>query len=161
VPCARRWISRGARRREVGDPVKAAGEPDSYGVAHLPFRGPRAKFFFVDPGEVAGIQQREGAIGFDAPGATYPHRDARGRCSFETLAEEHRPGDAALQELGRIVHRADFADELHFTPESAGLRTVSHGFPLMAGNDHELVAKASLVYDALYASLRERHERTE
>lgn len=124
------------------------------------FVDPGAKIFFVEPGEVAGIQQREGAIGFDAPGATYPHRDARGRCSFEALAEEHRPGDAALQELGRIVHGADFADEVHVTPESAGLRTISHGFPLVAADDHEIVAKASFVYDALYASLRLRHERT-
>ena len=124
------------------------------------FVDPGAKIFFVDPREVAGIQQSEGAIGFDAPGATYPHRDARGRCSFEVLAEEHRPADAALQELGRIVHGADFADEVHVTPESAGLRAISHGFPLVAENDHEIVAKASFVYDALYASLRERHERT-
>jgi hypothetical protein len=124
------------------------------------FVDPGAEILFVDPGEVAGIQQHEGAIGFDAPGATYPHRDARGRCSFEALVEEHRPGDGALQELGRIVHGADFADEVHFTPESAGLRTLSHGFPLVAADDHEIVAKASFVYDALYASLRERHERT-
>lgn len=119
------------------------------------FVDPDAKILFVDPAEVMGIQQREGAIGFDAPGATYPHRDARGRCSFEALAEEHRPDDVALQRLGSIVHGADFADEVSTTPESAGLRTISQGFPLVAPDDHELVEKASFVYDALYASLRE------
>jgi len=122
------------------------------------FVDPDAMILFVDPAEVAGIQQREGAIGFDAPGATYPHRDARGRCSFEALAEEHRPDDVALQHLGQIVHGADFADEVNTTPESAGLRAVSQGFPLVASDDHELVEKASFVYDALYASLREQHE---
>jgi hypothetical protein len=119
---------------------------------------PGAEILFVDPEHVAGIQQREEAIGFDAPGASYPHRDARGRCSFEALAAEHRPDDVALQELGRIVHGADFADEAHATPESIGLRTISAGFPLVAGDDHELVERASFVYDALYASLRERFE---
>jgi hypothetical protein len=120
---------------------------------------PGAEILFVDPAEVAGIQQREAAIGFDAPGASYPHRDARGRCSFEALAEEHRPDDAALQELGRIVHGADFADEVHATPESIGLRTISQGFPLVEADDHTLLERASFVYDALYAALRERHQR--
>jgi hypothetical protein len=119
------------------------------------FVDPGAEILFVEAGEVAGIQEREGAIGFDAPGATYPHRDQRGRCSFEALAAEHRPDDAALEEIGRIVHGADFADEVHTTPESAGLRAISRGFPLVAIDDHELVAKASFLYDALYASLCE------
>lgn len=123
------------------------------------FIDPRAEIQFVDPREVASIQQREGATGFDAPGASYPHRDARGRCSFEALVDEHRPDDAALHELGRIVHGADFAEEVDTTPESIGLRTISQGFPLVAGEDHELVERASFVYDALYAALRERHER--
>ena len=119
------------------------------------FVDPGAEILFVEAGEVAGIQEREGAIGIDAPGATYPHRDQRGRCSFEALAAEHRPDDAALEEIGRIVHGADFADEVHTTPESAGLRAISRGFPLVAIDDHELVAKASFLYDALYASLCE------
>ena len=41
-----------------------------------------AVFLFVEPGEVVEIQQREHATGFDAPGATYPHQDAEGRCSM-------------------------------------------------------------------------------
>lgn len=57
------------------------------------FIDPQAVFLFVDPGEVAGIQQREGAEKFDAPGALFPHKDAKGRCSFEALVEEHCPDD--------------------------------------------------------------------
>ena len=89
------------------------------------FVDPGAEILFVDPGDVAGIQEREAAIGFDAPGATYPHRDARGRCSFEALAEEHRRDDGALRELGRIVRGADFADEVHVTPPSRHLTRFS------------------------------------
>lgn len=121
------------------------------------FVDPTAEILFVEPAAVAGIQEREGAIGFDAPGAKYPHQDIRGCCSFEALAEKYRPDDAALQALGRIVHGADFSDEVHVTPESAGLRVISHGFPLVAKEDHEIVERASFLYDALYASLRERH----
>lgn len=89
------------------------------------FVDPHAEFFFVDADRVAECEKREGAIGFDAPGARYPHEDARGRCSFEALVEEHQPDDAALRELARIVHGADFADAVSLTPESSGLRTLA------------------------------------
>ncbi|HXG20632.1 MAG TPA: chromate resistance protein ChrB domain-containing protein [Methylomirabilota bacterium] len=103
--------------------------------------------------EVAAIQQREGAKGFDAPGATYPHKDGQGRCSFEALVEEYCPGDIVLREMARIVRGADFAEEIGLTPESAGLRTISHGFPLVVQNDYEITEKAAFLYDALYAAL--------
>lgn len=122
----------------------------------LRFVDPHAELVFVEPAEVAGVQKNDGAIGFDAPGARYPHADERGRCSFEALVEEHRPGDAALRELARIVHGADFAAAVSLTPESAGLRSISQGFPLVATDDADTVARASFLYDALYAALRER-----
>jgi hypothetical protein len=115
-----------------------------------------ARLLFVEPHEVAEVQHREGAKGFDAPGATYPHQDQRGRCSFEALVEEHCAADAVLMSLARIVRGADFRDQIALTPESAGLRAISDGFPLIAGDDHETVEKAAFLYDALYASLEAR-----
>jgi len=119
------------------------------------FVDPAAELAFVEPERVAAAQA-EGAVGFDAPGARYPHRDAEGRCSFEALVAAHRPDDTALRELARIVHGADFADEVGLTPESAGLRAISRGFPLVAKDDHEIVERATFLYDALYAALAER-----
>ena len=55
------------------------------------------------------------ARGFDAPGASYPHRDERGRCSFEALVDEHCSHDPALIELARIVHGADFPEQIETT----------------------------------------------
>jgi hypothetical protein len=52
------------------------------------FIDPSATFLFVDPEQVAKVEKREGARGFDAPGAMYPHEDTAGRCSFEVLADE-------------------------------------------------------------------------
>jgi hypothetical protein len=118
------------------------------------FLDPAARFLFVAPEEVAKVQEADGAIGFDAPGATYPHRDGKGRCSFEALVEERLPDDAALRALARIVHGADF-DELHVAPEAAGFRAISHGFPLVSGNDEETVERASFLYDARYAALKQ------
>jgi hypothetical protein len=122
------------------------------------FIDPQASFFFVEPDEVAAVQQRDGATGFDAPGAIYPHKDDKGRCSFEALVEEYCPGDTVLRELARIVRGADFAEEIMLTPESAGLRTISHGFPLAAQDDHEIVEKAAFLYDSLYAALAQQRE---
>jgi hypothetical protein len=120
------------------------------------FIDPAARILFVEPEEVVEVQRREGATGFDAPAATYPHQDLQGRCSFEALVEEHRANDPALVALARIVRGADFRDQIDITPESAGLRAISDGFPLVSRDDHETLERAGFLYDALYASLRER-----
>lgn len=120
------------------------------------FLDPQAHFLFVEPEQVARVQAEQGAVGFDAPGATYPHADAQGRCSFAALAAERLAHDPVLQELARIVQGADFADQVGSTPESAGLRTISRGFPLVTADDAETLARASFVYDALYAALAAR-----
>ncbi|MBI3802133.1 MAG: chromate resistance protein [Nitrospirae bacterium] len=122
------------------------------------FIDPDAMFLFVEPGEVEAIQQQQGAKGFDAPGALYPHQDAQGRCSFEALVEEYCSGDPILRELARIVRGADFPEQSDLTPESTGLRVISQGFPSVAKNDQEILGKAMFLYDALYASLKMRQE---
>jgi len=73
------------------------------------FIDPGATFLFVEAEQVSEVQRREGATGFDAPGATYPHIDDMRRCSFEALVDEYRSGDAALRALAQIVRGADFA----------------------------------------------------
>jgi len=119
------------------------------------FLDPNAEILFVEPGEVTAIQQRDGAMGFDAPGARYPHQDERGRCSFEQLVDEHFPADIALLRLALIVHGADFPREIDITPESAGLWAISQGFgDEVAKDDAEIVERASFIYDALLVHLR-------
>lgn len=123
------------------------------------FIDPQGEIRFVAPDEVEVVQREEGALGFDAPNATYPHRDARGRCSFEALVDEHAPHDPALARMARIVHCADFRDEIDLVPEARGLRAISDGFPLVARDDEDTVARASFLYDAMYAALHEEAHR--
>ena len=138
------------------------------------FVDPEATFRFADPGEVAAIQGADQAIGFDAPGARYPHQDSRGRCSFEMLVDQCCPTDPALGYLAQVVHFADFPGERPATgPEAldilslarrrdiifaarlaAGLRAISRGFPLVAADDYETLERSAFLYDALYASIR-------
>lgn len=119
------------------------------------FIDPQAEFLFVEPDKVADVQSQQGALGFDAPGARYPHQDEKGRCSFEALVDEHCADDSALKELARIVHGADL-DELAIAPESAGLLSISRGFPLVANDDYDTMDQTAFLYDALYASLKQR-----
>jgi len=118
------------------------------------FLDPGAEILFVEPEEVASVQQREGAVGFDAPGATYPHEDALGRCSFEQIVAERLSSDPALARLARIVHGADFPKHINATPESAGLWAISQGFTDVSADDSEVLDRASFLYDSLYAHLR-------
>ena len=123
------------------------------------FLDPAAGILFVEPGEVAALQERDGAIGFDAPGATYPHKDDQGRCSFEALVALKLPQDGALREMAKIVHGADFPAEMDTTRESAGLWAISQGFTDVGKDDTDILERASFLYDALYAHLRSEVSR--
>ena len=113
-----------------------------------------AEFLFVPPDEVASMQAKECATGFDAPNATYPHKNREGLCSFAALVHERLAHDQVLVEMARIVQAADFNDQLDDHPAAYGLQLVSRGFPLVTNNDHETAKRASFVYDALYASIK-------
>jgi hypothetical protein len=114
-----------------------------------------AEFIFVSADQVASIQTVAGGTGFDAPGATYPHKDAQGLCSFAALVRERLAHDSVLVEMARIVQAADIKGELDNHPAASGLQLISRGFPLVTNNDHETVDRAAFVYDALYASIKE------
>jgi hypothetical protein len=117
-----------------------------------------AEILFVEPNEVAEVQRREGAIGFDAPGAKHPHKDELGRCSFEQIVVERFPQDAALCRLARIVHCADFHAEPNTEPEATGLWAISQGFGDVGRDDADIATRASFLYDSLYAHLRREEE---
>ena len=119
------------------------------------FLDPEAEFMFVLADRVAVVQEETGAIGFDAPGATYPHKDAQGLCSFAALVRERLVSDAALVEMALIVQAADIKGELDNHPAARGLQLISRGFPLVTNADQETADRAAFVYDALYASLKQ------
>ena len=123
------------------------------------FLDPGAQLHFVKPGDVAGLAASLGGTGFDAPGARYPHKDADGRCSFAALVHERLAHDPVLIEMARIVQAADFKDQNDDHPAARGLIAISQGFPLVARDDHETVARAAFVYDSMYAGIQEQLKR--
>ncbi|PWT90830.1 MAG: chromate resistance protein, partial [Blastocatellia bacterium] len=52
------------------------------------FLDPEAEFMFLPAEDVAAMEAVTQGTGFDAPGATYPHQDAQGLCSFAALVRE-------------------------------------------------------------------------
>lgn len=108
-----------------------------------------AEIVYVPAGEVLAYAEREGATSFDAPGATYTHRD--GKCSFETLVEEYQIDDPAIAILAKVVHGADVSEDRTATPESPGLLAIADGFALLDIGDQRQLALELPVYDALYA----------
>ena len=114
-----------------------------------------SEFLFVAADEVASVQTSENATGFDAPGATYPHKNAQGLCSFAALVHERLAHDPVLVEMARIVQAADIRGELGNHPAAYGLQLISGGFPLVTKDDHETAERAGFVYDALYASIKQ------
>lgn len=117
------------------------------------FLDPEAEFSFVPADQVASVQSETGAKGFDTPGATYPHQDANGLCSFSALVRERLAHDPVLTEMARIVQSADIKGELDHHPAARGLQLISRGFPLVASDDHETEKRAAFIYDALYAGI--------
>ena len=113
------------------------------------FIDPDAEFIYVQADQVLEVAEREGAHSYDAPGATYTHRD--GLCSFEVLIEEYEIADSAVARLARIVHGADISDDRDATPQSRGLLAVAEGFHLLELGDHRQLELSLPVYDALYA----------
>jgi hypothetical protein len=109
-----------------------------------------AEFLFVPAEEVLATAQREGATPFDIPDVELGHHE--GRCSFEAIVARYRINDPAVRLLAQIVHGADVATDLYGRPEASGLKAIAEGFRHLGfKDDHDILAREWIVYDALYA----------
>jgi len=113
------------------------------------FIDPDAEFIF--PADPAAVP--DDATPFDMRGAALGHH--HGRCSFETaLASFGLDADPALEEIGRIVHEADLADERYDAPAAAGLDVLIRGLTLTSGSDHDTLTVTDRLFDGLYEHTR-------
>jgi hypothetical protein len=114
-----------------------------------------AEFLFVPPEKVMAEAKQEGAIPFDVPGVELGHHE--GKCSFEAIIAKYQIADPAIGLLAKIVHGADVAQDLYARPEAAGLKAIAEGFGYLGlEDDHEILAKEFIVYDALYAYCQQK-----
>lgn len=111
-----------------------------------------AEFLYVPAGEVKRVAEDTGAIPYDVPGVELGHRGDQ--CSFDAFLAKYRLTDPALAKLAAIVRAAD-TGKPGLAPEAAGLLAVSKGLSLNFSDDHEMLRRGMVIYDALYAWCRD------
>jgi YesN/AraC family two-component response regulator len=88
------------------------------------------------------------AIPFDIPGVEYTHY--KDQCTFDYILKKHKLTDPALHQLAPIVRGAD-TDCHDLASQASGLWAISAGLSYNINDDHELLEKGMLIYDALYS----------
>ncbi len=106
-------------------------------------------FLYVPAADVVRIANESGAIPYDIPGVEMTHVGEL--CSFDAFLDRYKlGGDPALQQLAGIVRGAD-TSRLDLTPQSSGLYAISLGLSHVFTDDHEMLERGMVMYDALYA----------
>lgn len=124
------------------------------------FLDPQARILFVDPDQVVNVARESGAVPFDIKDVELSHEGER--CTFDTMLKLFGlEGEPSLARLALIVRGADTARP-DLAPEAAGLHAIALGQSALAGDDdHGLLERSFMIYDALFAWLRfaaeERH----
>ncbi len=88
------------------------------------------------------------AIPFDVPDVEFSHYNDE--CTFDYFLKKYELKDAALQAIAPIVRGAD-TDRHDIAEQASGLWAISSGLAYNFKNDHELLEKGILLYDALYS----------
>lgn len=107
-----------------------------------------AEFIYVPFNEVARKSKELDAIPFDVPDVKFTHYGDL--CTFDALVEAYKIKDPAILTMAMIVRGAD-TDRHEIAFQSSGLWAISAGLAYNYKNDHELLEKGLLLYDALYS----------
>lgn len=107
-----------------------------------------AEFFFVASDKVQQQAKKLGATPFDIPEVEFSHHDDK--CTFDYIIEKYKLTDPALKIIAIIVRGAD-TDRHDIAPQAAGLWAISAGLSYNEPDDHELLKKGMVIYDALYS----------
>lgn len=109
---------------------------------------PDAQFLFIPEGS---SDLPPDAEPFDIPGTRLSHHG--GHCSFYALLEAYTQHDPVLARIARIVDEADTVTDLELEPAAPGLDLLCRGLHRISPDDTTALARATLLYDALYAAL--------
>lgn len=107
-----------------------------------------AQFIFVPPTEVLTKSKELNAIPFDVKEVEYTHYGDH--CTFDYIVKKHQIKDEAIEKLALIVRGAD-TDRFDLALQSAGLWAISSGLSHNYPNDHDMLEKGMIIYDALYS----------
>jgi hypothetical protein len=106
-----------------------------------------AKLAFISP--QAEMKKDPGLVYFDMAAAEFTHRDQL--ITFEVLAAAFGLQDRGISRLAALVRAIDLKENLDSLEEAKTLKDLVDGLVKITPNDDELVRRALLIFDALYA----------
>ena len=106
-----------------------------------------AEIIYVPFENVKSRAEELNAIPFDIPDVEYTHYGDE--CTFDYIVKKHKVNDPAIKTISAIVRGAD-TDRHDIAPQASGLWAISSGLSENIKNDHELLEKGMIIYDALY-----------
>jgi AraC-like DNA-binding protein len=116
-----------------------------------------AVFIYVPFDQVLPEAEQQNAIPFDVPNVKFTHVGEL--CTFDALVKEYKIMDAAIHTMAVIVRGAD-TDRHNLATQASGLWAISAGLAYNYTNDHDLLEKGMLIYDALYSWAKHlQHEK--
>jgi hypothetical protein len=115
------------------------------------------EFLYVPADRVLKTADETGAIPYDVPDVELSHVGEL--CSFDAFLHKYELDEPALRELAAIVRGAD-TGRPDLAPQAPGLLAISLGLSALFEDDHEMLRQGMVVYDALYAWLKEARDET-
>jgi AraC-like DNA-binding protein len=106
-----------------------------------------AEFYYVPFKDVLKEAKRLGAVPFDIPDVEYTHYGDE--CTFDYIVRKHKIQDPAIHTIAVIVRGAD-TDRHDIASQASGLWAISAGLAHDTSDDHDLLKKGMMLYDALY-----------
>ena len=106
-----------------------------------------AEIIYVPFENVKSRAEELNAIPFDIPDVEYTHYGDE--CTFDYIVKKHKVSDPAIKTISAIVRGAD-TDRHDIAPQASGLWAISSGLSENIKDDHELLEKGMIIYDALY-----------
>ena len=116
---------------------------------------------FIDKDAVFEFVSRDSEIPKDAIGFTLPKAEIKPsetETTFDALVKRYNVADPVVKQIAAIIHdfeidAEEYLDRLNLK-ESAGVFCIVRGLARTSRSDHEIVFKAMIVMDALYAELK-------
>ena len=139
--------------RTGGSPAAAQSRPHCVPWLIRRFIDPEARFRFAPTERVFAVAADTEATAYYIPDADPFSHDGE-LCSFDAFLKQYEIEDLALNALALIVRGADTA-RLDLTPQSPGLLAISLGLSAIYADDHAMLERGMIVYDALYAWCRD------
>jgi len=112
----------------------------------------QARFRFLKTGEKASLQKSE--ITFDITGAEFSHQGEL--ITFEVIARGFGLLDPAVLKIGELVRFIDIQEEAMLPDDAGLLKNLLDGLITVSTGDHELLDRALLIFDALYAGYSQK-----